>query len=182
MREVFQVGEVAKQEEEGRLDLTSPGKMNGPRELEKRVFAKELETIDIEQHLQYNTTEQVMTPWDTEGFWTGNPHTGDFPGGSVVKNQPPKLRRRFDPWVKKTPRKRKWQPTPVFLPGISHRQRILAGHSPWGCKNQTWLTEQALAHQQTRWVLWRPLLSYHFLKTLEIKGEYSLLKQSKSKQ
>ena len=62
MREVFQVGEVAKQEEEGRLDLTSPGKMNGPRELEKRVFAKELETIDIEQHLQYNTTEQVMTP------------------------------------------------------------------------------------------------------------------------
>ena len=27
---------------------------------------------------------------------------------------------------------RKWQPTPEFLPGESHRQRRLAGHSPWG--------------------------------------------------
>ena len=30
--------------------------------------------------------------------------------------------------------KRKWQPTPVFLPGKSHGQRRLAGYSPWGCK------------------------------------------------
>ena len=27
---------------------------------------------------------------------------------------------------------RKWQPTLVFLPGESHRQRSLAGHGPWG--------------------------------------------------
>ena len=39
----------------------------------------------------------------------------------------------FDPWVGKIPR-RKWQPTPVFLPGGFHGQRILAGYSPWGCK------------------------------------------------
>ena len=26
------------------------------------------------------------------------------------------------------------QPTPVFLPGKSHRWRSLAGYSPWGCK------------------------------------------------
>ena len=26
----------------------------------------------------------------------------------------------FDPWVKKIPWRRKWQPTPVFLPGESH--------------------------------------------------------------
>ena len=32
------------------------------------------------------------------------------------------------------PWRRKWQPTPVFLPGKSHRQRSLAGHSPWGRK------------------------------------------------
>ena len=25
-------------------------------------------------------------------------------------------------------------PTPVFLPGESHGQRSLAGHSPWSCK------------------------------------------------
>ena len=29
---------------------------------------------------------------------------------------------------------RKWQPTPVFLPGKSHGWRSLAGYSPWGCK------------------------------------------------
>ena len=28
--------------------------------------------------------------------------------------------------------RRKWQPTPVFLPGKSHWQRSLAGYSPWG--------------------------------------------------
>ena len=27
-----------------------------------------------------------------------------------------------------------WQATPVFLPGKFHRQRNLAGYSPWGCK------------------------------------------------
>ena len=28
----------------------------------------------------------------------------------------------------------KWQPTPVFLPGESHRQRDLVGYSPQGGK------------------------------------------------
>ena len=32
----------------------------------------------------------------------------------------------FDPWVRKIPWRRKWQPTPVFLPGESHGQRSLA--------------------------------------------------------
>ena len=26
---------------------------------------------------------------------------------------------------------RKWQPTPMFLPGKFHRQRSLAGYGPW---------------------------------------------------
>ena len=30
------------------------------------------------------------------------------------------------------PGKRKWQPTPVFLPGESHGQRSQAGYSLWG--------------------------------------------------
>ena len=30
------------------------------------------------------------------------------------------------------PSRRKWQLTPVFLPGDSHKQRGLAGYSPWG--------------------------------------------------
>ena len=42
--------------------------------------------------------------------------------------------RLFDPWVRKIPGKRKWQPTPVFLPEKSHGQRNLVGYSPWGHK------------------------------------------------
>ena len=41
----------------------------------------------------------------------------------------------FDPWVGKIPCQRKWQPTPVFLPGKSSRQRNLVGYSPWGHKD-----------------------------------------------
>ena len=41
---------------------------------------------------------------------------------------------RVDPWVRKIPCRRKWQPTPVFLPGQSHGQRSLEAYSPWGQK------------------------------------------------
>ena len=40
----------------------------------------------------------------------------------------------FDPWVGKISWRRKWQPTPVFLPGKSHGRRNLVGYSPWGRK------------------------------------------------
>ena len=39
----------------------------------------------------------------------------------------------FSPWVGKIWR-RKWQSTPVFLSGKSHRRRNLVGYSPWGHK------------------------------------------------
>ena len=48
----------------------------------------------------------------------------------------------FDPWVRKSLWRRKWQPTPVPLPrkyptpvplpGKSHGQRSPVGYSPWG--------------------------------------------------
>ena len=38
------------------------------------------------------------------------------------------------PWVGKIPWRRKWQSTPVFLPGEFHGLRSLVGYSPWGCK------------------------------------------------
>ena len=41
---------------------------------------------------------------------------------------------RFDPWAGKIPWRREWQPTLVFLPEKSHRQRSLAGYSPGGSK------------------------------------------------
>ena len=40
----------------------------------------------------------------------------------------------FNPWVRKIPQRRTWQPTPVLLPGESHGQRSLASYSPWGHK------------------------------------------------
>ena len=57
-----------------------------------------------------------------------------FLGGSVVKNTCQCSRPKFDPWVRKIPWRRKWQPTLVFLPGKSHEQRSLLGYSPWGGK------------------------------------------------
>ena len=48
-----------------------------------------------------------------------------FPHGSVVKNPPANAGDRFDPWVRKMPWRRKWQPPPVLLPGKSHGQRRL---------------------------------------------------------
>ena len=40
----------------------------------------------------------------------------------------------MDPWVGKIPWRRKWQSTPVFLPGESHGWRSLVGYSPQGRK------------------------------------------------
>ena len=41
---------------------------------------------------------------------------------------------KFDPWVGKIPCGKKWQPTPVLLPGKSYGLRSLVGYSPWGRK------------------------------------------------
>ena len=40
----------------------------------------------------------------------------------------------LNPWVGKIPWRRKWQPTPLFLPIEVHEQRCLVGYSPLGCK------------------------------------------------
>ena len=58
----------------------------------------------------------------------------DFPRGSVSKEaacsagNPGSIPGRKIPW------RRKWQPTPVFLPGEFHGQRSLAGYSLWNRK------------------------------------------------
>ena len=47
---------------------------------------------------------------------------------SVVKAAACQCRRhRFHPWVGKIPRRRKWQPAPILLPGESHGQRSPCG-------------------------------------------------------
>jgi len=57
-----------------------------------------------------------------------------YPGGASAK-EPSCLcgnlkRCGLDPWIRKIPWRRAWEPTPVFLPGESHRQRSLTGYSP----------------------------------------------------
>ena len=59
----------------------------------------------------------------------------DFPDGSDGKSICLQCRRpEFNPWVGKIPWRRKWQPTPVFLPGKSHGWWSLVGYCPWGRK------------------------------------------------
>ena len=51
-----------------------------------------------------------------------------FPGGSSGKESACQSRRHWsDPWFGKIPWRRKWQPTPIFLPEKSHGQRSLVG-------------------------------------------------------
>ena len=52
----------------------------------------------------------------------------------MVKNPPAMQETQVQSLGQKIPWRRKWQPTPVFLPGEFHGQRSLAGYSPWGCK------------------------------------------------
>ena len=69
-----------------------------------------------------------------------------FPGGSIGKESACKAGDRlgFDPWVGKIPWRKKWEPTPVFLLGESHRQGSLRSYGPWGYKESN--TTEVTAH------------------------------------
>ena len=73
-----------------------------------------------------------------------------FPGGASGKESTCQCRRhkrlRFNPWVRKFPWRRKWQPTPVSLPGKFHGHRSLVGYRPWGCKESDTI-EQVNTHK-----------------------------------
>ena len=74
----------------------------------------------------------------------------------------------FHPWVRKIPWRRKWQPTPVFLPGKSHGQRSLVGYSPRSCKR----VSQDLVTKQQQYFKWIHVKNWCFWtvvleKTLE---------------
>ena len=71
-----------------------------------------------------------LLPWrllDMQG-WI---YSLGFPDGLDVKHPPAMQETGIYPWVGKIPWRRKWQPTPVFLPGESHGQRSLTGYSTW---------------------------------------------------
>ena len=71
-----------------------------------------------------------------------NSNIWGFPGGIVVKNLHANVGDTRDMGLisgsGRSPWRREWQPTPVFLPGEFHGQRSLAGWSPRGSqKSQT---------------------------------------------
>ena len=73
-------------------------------------------------------------------------------GGASGKEPACQCRRlqrcRFDPCMGKIPWRRKWQPTPVFLPGKFHGQGCLVDYSPWSHKESD-TTECAHTHTHT---------------------------------
>ena len=82
-------------------------------------------------------------------------------------------RHGFDPWAKKIPRRRKWQPTPIFLPGTFHGQRTLAGYSSWGRKES--YTTEGLNHSWPHFIYnlsisLKDCLSSHILPYFTVWG------------
>ena len=97
-----------------------------------------------------NNSNSCVVLWELADF-----HLSDFifpPGllvGSSSKEFACKSRRhRFDPWVGNISWKRKWHPTPVFLPEEFHGQRSLVGCSPCGSKE--WDTTECLSSSSSR--------------------------------
>ena len=65
----------------------------------------------------------------------------------MVKNQLACGRPAFNPYIRKSPWRREWLPTPVFLPEEFYGQRSLVGYSPWGHKESD-TTEWLSTHVQ----------------------------------
>ena len=61
-------------------------------------------------------------------------------GASFIAHLPAMQETRVQFLDQKNPLRRKWQPTTVFLPGESHRQRSLTCYSPWDRKSRTQLS------------------------------------------
>ena len=81
----------------------------------------------------------------------------------------------FYPWVGKIPWRKKWQFTPVFLPGKFHGQRSQAGYSAWGCKesDRTWrlsthISVKIASEPLYGWVFHGPMSIVSFLLVLFI--------------
>ena len=75
----------------------------------------------------------------------------DFPGGSDAKASACNGGDLGSiPGLGRSPWRRKWQPTPVFLPGEFHGQRSLASYNPWGRKEAD-MTKLLHFHFQGDW-------------------------------
>ena len=96
-------------------------------------------------------------------------------------------RHRFNPWVHKILCSRKWQHTPVFLPGKVYEWRTLMGYCPCWHKNLAWLcTCTHVFHSVTRKRQFPSLklLKFHFSHNIswEIKFRQKEAEQEYSRE
>ena len=100
------------------------------------------------------TTRSLITichcPKLLQFYWLYSVCCMGFPGGISGKELACQCRRHkrrgFNPWVRKIPWSREWQPTLIFLLRKFHGQWSLVGYSPWGLEE--WDTTE-LAHTHT---------------------------------
>ena len=87
----------------------------------------------------------------------------------MVKSMPAMQETWFDPWIRKISWQRKWQPSPVFLPGEFHGQRS------WTIKKAEcqWIDAFELCWRRLLRVPWTARRSNQSILT-EISPEYSL--------
>ena len=106
------------------------------------ILAWEIPWTEKPGGLQFMGWQRIRHDWATKHIHTHtHTHTHrviwDFPEASGEESacQCRRLNRcGFSPLVGKIPWRRKWQPSPVFLPGEPHGQRCMVGYSPWGHK------------------------------------------------
>ena len=112
------------------------------------VFSTELNSV-LNMNLDENKINLIainrISLWQISSNLRRTSSEQGFPHGSSGKEpacQCSRCRRwRFDPWVRKSPWRRAWQPTLVLFPGESHGWRSLVGCSPWG-REESDTTEQ----------------------------------------
>ena len=105
---------------------------------------------------------QLRHVWSTFTVHLSSPNLygSGFPDGTRATEPACQCRRQkrhgFHPWVRKIPRRRAWQPTPVFLLRESHEQRSLAGYS---------LRSQRAEHNWCDWARTQPLWKSELVET-----------------
>ena len=77
---------------------------------------------------------------------------GGFPAGARGKEPAHQCRRHkklgFDPWFRKVPWGREWQPTSVFLPGELHGHRSVISYRSWDHKESDMIERLTLSLSQ----------------------------------